>query len=155
MRAADQASATARLAGANPLPSADAPDADFRRWLGRSGPQRLGPLARIDLAAARANEEGLSGRHGAAAEPQRDPKEVVAAYRRARTIRRTAPPLAVGDLAFDGRDLLGLGLPPGPVFGRILERLLEWVLDDPGRNERTLLEAEARRIVDSGEVEGG
>jgi len=130
---------TARLASAEPLPAADSADADFRRWLGRCGPARLEPLARIDLAGARyAADSGTFGR---------DPGDVVRAWHRARGIRRMRPPLSVGDLAIGGRDLMRLGLKPGPVFGRLLERLLEGVLDDPARNERDLLEVDARRIL--------
>jgi tRNA nucleotidyltransferase (CCA-adding enzyme) len=53
----------------------------------------------------------------------------------------------VADLALDGRDLIGLGLRPGPRFGEILEALLRWVLDDPVRNDPELLLREARRLA--------
>jgi tRNA nucleotidyltransferase (CCA-adding enzyme) len=54
-------------------------------------------------------------------------------------------PLALSDLAVDGRDLLDeLGLPPGPVIGRLLERLLDSVVADPERNRRELLLPDAR-----------
>jgi hypothetical protein len=76
---------------------------------------------------------------------------------RLRAERRTRPPLAVEDLAINGRNLIGAGLKPGPRFGSILERLLERVLDDPSLNEpRVLMELveimEAQR--DEGEAEG-
>ena len=135
-----QTDETARLASADPLPGEGATTADVRRWLGRHGPTRLERLARIDLATARcAADSGASGR---------SPEDVVQAWHRARDIRRTRPPLAVGDLAFSGRDLKRLGFKPGPMFGVVLEQLLEWVLDEPARNESGLLEAEARRILD-------
>ena len=69
-------------------------------------------------------------------------------------MRSTAPPLAVGDLALDGRGLISLGLPPGPDFGRILDALLDWVLDDPGRNRRELLEAKALELAGSDPADG-
>jgi hypothetical protein len=61
--------------------------------------------------------------------------------------------LSVGDLALNGRDLIRLGLRPGPRFGRILEALLERVLDDPARNRREWLEAEALALAGAEEGE--
>jgi hypothetical protein len=50
----------------------------------------------------------------------------------------------VADLAVDGSDLIRSGLKPGPRFGRILDGLLERVLEDPSANRReTLLELAA------------
>jgi tRNA nucleotidyltransferase (CCA-adding enzyme) len=45
----------------------------------------------------------------------------------------------IGDLAVDGRDLIELGFAEGPEIGRVLRVLLDDVLDDPGRNERSTL----------------
>jgi tRNA nucleotidyltransferase (CCA-adding enzyme) len=129
-----QVDETARRAGAAPLPGAGAGEGEVRRWLARTGPERLAAVARLDLAAART----AGGDAGC-----REAAEVVAAWRRARAILRTRPPLRVGDLELDGRDLIGLGLRPGPAFGRILERLLDWVLEDPARNRKDLLEERA------------
>jgi tRNA nucleotidyltransferase/poly(A) polymerase len=54
-------------------------------------------------------------------------------------------PLVPGDLAVDGHDLQKeLGLTPGPLLGRLLERLLEAVVNDPARNLRATLLADAR-----------
>jgi tRNA nucleotidyltransferase (CCA-adding enzyme) len=136
-----QVNETALLAGAGPLPLPDAGEAVYRRWLSAAGPGRLAGLARLELARARAERRlGAPDRAG----------DVVASWRRARQARRGAPPLAVGDLALDGRGLIALGLRPGPGFGRILEALLEWVLEDPERNRRALLEA---RAIELAEVE--
>ena len=90
-------------------------------------------VARLDLATARA----LPG-------ADRSPSDVVEAWRAIRAELRTAPPLTVGDLEIDGRDLVRLGLKPGPVFRDVLEDLLDWVLEDPTRNtgEALLLRAE-------------
>ena len=49
-------------------------------------------------------------------------------------------PLTARQLAIRGDDLTeALAIPPGPVVGRLLGRLLETVLDDPQRNERSTL----------------
>jgi len=131
---------TALRCSAVPLPPPEAEDRDFRRWLSTYEPDRLSALARLDRAAARA-----VGRLGG---PDRT-EEIVASWRRARQVRAAAPPLAVGDLALDGRGLISLGLRPGPGFGRILDALLDWVLDDPGRNTRELLAERALELAES------
>ena len=103
-------------------------------------------VARLDLAAARI---------GCA---DRSSTQVVDAWRAMRTVLRSCPPLVVGDLAVDGRDLIALGLKPGPVFRDILQQLLDWVLGDPSRNERDALllraEAVARRLDTDRRSEG-
>jgi hypothetical protein len=53
--------------------------------------------------------------------------------------------LQIRELAVDGDDLMReLGLGPGPEVGRILDLLLQAVLDDPSRNERHTLLDRAR-----------
>ncbi len=130
----------AHRAGAVPLPDADAPEVEVRRWLARHGPARLGPVARLELARARAHAD-LGG------QPDRSPKAVVAAWRRARAVRRSRPPLTVGDLVIGGTELKRLGLRPGPHFGRILDGLLGRVLEEPELNRPEALLAEARRLA--------
>jgi tRNA nucleotidyltransferase (CCA-adding enzyme) len=140
-----QVDETAYRAGARALPDAGADASVFRRWLSTSGPERLAALARLDLARARAERTlGTSDRVGA----------LVASWRRAKAVRASAPPLAVGDLALDGRGLIKLGLRPGPHFGRILDALLDWVLEDPVRNQRDLLAERALELA-KGEPAGG
>ncbi|MEQ1857421.1 MAG: hypothetical protein ABL963_13260, partial [Longimicrobiales bacterium] len=133
-----QVDEAAYRASAAPLPDPDATNSAFRRWLSASGPDRLPALARLDLARARAERT-----RGGATRAE----SVVAAWRRAKRVRASAPPLAVGDLAIDGRTLIALGLKPGPHFGQILAALLDWVLDDPTRNQRGLLADRAQEIA--------
>lgn len=141
-----QVDETARRAAAPRLPGPGAMDPDVRRWLARVGRARLSAVARLDLAAARAGEEpgGCT------------PHEVVRAWRRARAVLAERPPLEVADLAIDGRDLIRLGLRPGPHFGRILDALLDWVLEDPDRNRTDLLQERALvEASDRPETNGG
>ncbi|HHW15665.1 MAG TPA: HD domain-containing protein, partial [Firmicutes bacterium] len=50
------------------------------------------------------------------------------------------PPVRRTDLAVTGRDLMKtFGLTPGPAVGRLLDRLLADVLEDPARNDRDTL----------------
>lgn len=59
--------------------------------------------------------------------------------------------LSVRDLAVSGGDLIReLDLRPSPLIGRILDQLLEQVLDDPSRNERGILLASARHLAELG-----
>jgi tRNA nucleotidyltransferase/poly(A) polymerase len=54
-------------------------------------------------------------------------------------------PLTLRELAVHGDDLTAaLDLAPGPVVGELLDHLLQWVLDDPSRNARTMLIDESR-----------
>lgn len=49
-------------------------------------------------------------------------------------------------LAVTGRDLMGAGIPAGPGLGRVLNSLLEIVLEDPEKNRKEWLLQEAVRI---------
>lgn len=52
------------------------------------------------------------------------------------------------DLAIGGRELMGLGIKPGPQIGSTLHQLLEEVLDDPEKNKaETLIRLAKERIV--------
>jgi tRNA nucleotidyltransferase/poly(A) polymerase len=131
---------TAYRAGAATLPPPGADPTEYRRWLSVTGRDRLPALARLELARARAERRlGMADRVDA----------VVASWRTARAVRRSAPPLAVADLALDGRGLIGLGLRPGPHFRRILDGLLDWVLEDPARNRSDLLAERALQLAAS------
>ncbi len=66
------------------------------------------------------------------------PQDVVRLYRRGTKIA-FRDPLAVGDLAIDGGDLMELGVPAGPTIGTTLRRLLEVVIEDPSKNQRDTL----------------
>jgi tRNA nucleotidyltransferase (CCA-adding enzyme) len=109
--------------------------AGVRHWLSRVGPDRA-PLL---LALWEADARHLGARSRAA----------LGALRRfrARALRvlRARPPLGTSDLALDGRAVMdALGVPPGRAVGLALGHLLDRVLDDPGRNTRSALEAELR-----------
>ena len=127
-----QVDRTLRMVSAPPLPAPGAPEADFRRWLSGVGRDVWPASARVELAVARTRQE-------LEVDPGGDPAAVVASWRKARRVRDAGPPLAVGDLALDGRGLIALGLRPGPRFGEILGALLDWVLEDPSRNQQDRL----------------
>ncbi len=109
-----------------------------RRWLARIGRLHVGSFLRI--ASARWHVEREAGSHV--------PSEasVRALHRR---MRRSAlrDPLQVADLHISGDDLRRLGIPAGPIYAKILQALLELVLEDPARNTPETLLAEVPRLA--------
>ena len=57
------------------------------------------------------------------------------------------PAYSVGDLALAGRDLIALGLKPGPAMGSILKTLLTEVQDEILPNTREALESRATELI--------
>ncbi|HET7632862.1 MAG TPA: CCA tRNA nucleotidyltransferase [Gemmatimonadaceae bacterium] len=113
------------------------PDAQVRRWVAAFGRLHLGGFFRI--ASAR---WAIAREHGAAPAAAR----VNALYRRAlRAAFRD--PVDLRDLAIDGDDLRRAGVPPGPRVGRVLQELLDWVLEDPARNTPAELMKRARALA--------
>jgi tRNA nucleotidyltransferase/poly(A) polymerase len=107
-------------------------DAAVRRFIRRVGPEQVD-----DLLALRELDNIGSGLPPGAGHLDEF---------RTRIERERDAPLALRDLAIDGDDLLAeLGGPPGPWLGRLLDRLLESVVRDPARNDRTRLLADARQ----------
>lgn len=108
-------------------------DAAVRRFIRRVGPDLL-----EDLYALRRADNVASG----AKEP---PSGGLDELRRRAADILTTDPMGQRQLAVDGNDLVAeLGLRPGPIVGRLLEELLEAVLDDPRLNRRDLLLDRAR-----------
>lgn len=125
------------------LLAGDLTDGRIRRWVAAVG--RVRTRAFLRLAAARWatwQAEGVPAPAGRA---------VISLFRRATAIA-FRDPIEVADLAVDGDDLRRAGFAPGPLLGKILQRLVDWVLDDPSRNRAEPLLARAREI--RGELEG-
>jgi hypothetical protein len=122
-----------------PRPGAAWPaaEADARRWLSAVTLARAPALLDLREAEARAL-------------PAARARAALARVRRLRSlvarVSSRRPPLATGDLALDGRSLMGiLGIPPGPEVGEALRHLLDLVLEDPDLNDRSHLADLARR----------
>lgn len=120
-------------------------DAAVRRFVRRVGLEQVAPL--LQLARADALAKG------------RPVDEELAALNelRARVQDSVAKGAAFGtrDLAIGGNDVMQtLGVRPGPIIGKVLERLLERVLEDPSLNRREallpLIESCARAAAQSG-----
>jgi tRNA nucleotidyltransferase (CCA-adding enzyme) len=56
--------------------------------------------------------------------------------------------LSSKELAIKGKDLIAAGIvAPGPKIGDLQDALVEWVIEDPSRNERDALMARARELA--------
>ena len=61
---------------------------------------------------------------------------------------RSNAAFTVKDLAIGGRDLMEMGVKPGPDLGMLLQRALDAVIDDEVPNERAALIALMERLID-------
>ena len=113
----------------------DVTDKGLRRLIRRVGPELI-----FDLLDLRRADVVAQGRGGRTDDVDRFEAEIRAELER-------KPPFSVRDLAIDGHDVMRLcGLSPGPAVGRILNALLEHVLDHPEENTRERLESLAREL---------
>jgi tRNA nucleotidyltransferase (CCA-adding enzyme) len=105
-------------------------DGTVRRFVNRVQAERISLLFAL-------READIVSR-GRGEDPECETREL-----RARIARVAAQDavLRVKDLAVDGADVMRvLGVAPGPQVGRVLNRLLERVLDDPALNQKQTLE---------------
>ena len=61
-------------------------------------------------------------------------------------IREEGQCYSIKDMKISGKDLIALGMPAGPGIGNILDKLLDEVLDDPGKNNREYLLKRAEEL---------
>jgi len=61
-------------------------------------------------------------------------------------IKETQQCLTIKELAVNGRDIISLGIENGKIIGEILQRLLEFVLDEPKNNVKEVLLAKAVQL---------
>lgn len=69
---------------------------------------------------------------------------------RVEDVLRRGDPFTLSALAVDGKALLGVGVRSGRELGRILSALLDWVLEDPTRNQPELLLEQVKRLRQTG-----
>jgi poly(A) polymerase/tRNA nucleotidyltransferase (CCA-adding enzyme) len=113
-------------------------DSAVRRFVRTIGTENLDDL----FAARRADTLGNGLRRSAAS------AELTELRRRIVGIIEKDTAFSVRDLDVDGESLKQtLGIGEGPAIGRILDALLEEVLEDPARNERSRLLARAGEIL--------
>jgi tRNA nucleotidyltransferase/poly(A) polymerase len=113
-------------------------DSTLRRWAAQAGRTDLADALRVGMATSLARQSPPQSSGSAAWRSM---------YRRAiRTAYRD--PVEIADLAVDGEDLMrDAGIAAGPLVGKTLRALRDWVLDDPTRNTRDALLARARDLT--------
>ncbi|MFW5897145.1 MAG: HD domain-containing protein, partial [Bacillota bacterium] len=109
-------------------------DSAIRRLINRVGLENIGDLVKVriaDRAGSGTKEKPLS-------------KGTMHLLNRIDRVLQEDAAFGLKDLAVDGTDVMRVaGLSSGPAVGRILETLLDEVLEDPSLNQRPILE---RRI---------
>ena len=113
-------------------------DATIRRWAATTRRTQLARFLRL----AESRWAAMRGAGLSAPAPAR----VASVYRRALSIAYRDP-IELADLAVDGEDLQHEGIARGPLLGKILRSLLEWVVEEPGRNSRDQLLARAASLA--------
>ena len=116
-------------------PPEGSPERAIRRLLGKLGEEDFFRLLALKRADALAHHPDYRGR---AADCERFEQL-------ARQLLEQQACFRLKDLALNGRDLLALGYPSGPLLGKVLKELLEAVLSGQLPNERKALLEEAKR----------
>lgn len=118
-------------------------DRERRAWMSATGSQHIPDIIRMWLAVQR-------GRLSSSPDTARDHGELSEVIRLIREDVRCRIPLRVGDLAIGGKDLMELGVRPGPVMGGVLRALLVEVWDRPSFNHPNRLRERAMQIIAEG-----
>lgn len=97
-----------------------------RRWLNEVTPARGRDALRLHIARRRGGPGG-----------GRDGTDLAESARRILEVMRRHDPVTLSDLAIDGNDIqTALGLSAGPEVGRLLQRCLEAVIENPELNQQ-------------------
>jgi tRNA nucleotidyltransferase (CCA-adding enzyme) len=113
-------------------------DAAVRRWIQRVGRERLADLYALNEADLRAK-----GREGPP-----DLEALTALKAHVERVLEAGAAFSTRDLAVNGNDLMReLGVAPGRILGDVLKELLDVAIQDPAKNTRDDLLAEARAIL--------
>ncbi len=100
------------------------------KWLGRLGPETFFQLLEIKRADGMGQAYELVKDRLAELEEMKSKAEEIIAQGQCVSLK---------DLAVNGRDVIAAGIAPGPEVGRVLDRLLEQVLNGEVSNEREVL----------------
>jgi tRNA nucleotidyltransferase (CCA-adding enzyme) len=103
-------------------------DAAVRRFISKVGEENIEALFQLRIADAISNPKTAF-----------QPKEIEVLQRRISEVREKDMALKVTDLAVKGEDIIEAGIPRGPEVGKVLNYLLEKVLDDPLLNTKEKL----------------
>lgn len=114
----------------------------IRRWLSRIGEERLRMLIDIKKADTLAQAPEYRGKKLDALDAAADLIDEVIEQRLCFSLK---------DLAVNGRDLMDAGITDGVQIGRMLNRLLEMVVDESAENDKEVLLHQAREIAEQKE----
>ena len=103
-------------------------DAAVRRFISRVGEENIDDLFQLRIADAASNPKTAF-----------EPREIEHLQRRISEVREKDMALKITDLAVTGEDIIALGIPRGPEVGKVLEYLLDQVLEDPLVNTKDKL----------------
>ena len=117
-------------------------DAAVRRFIVRAGEEHIPAL----FALRRADACAITGL-------KTEPAHLLEFGDRIKAVTAAKHAFSLKDLALNGKDLIALGIPAGPMTGVILKELLETVLDDPALNTRERLTEIAAAIFQARNVE--
>ncbi len=110
----------------------------MRRFIGKLGEERMRRLFEVKAADMAAQSDYRRAQRLAA---------LRAARERFEDLLAEPPAFTVKNLAINGRDLMAMGLPPGPGLGRVLNTLLAEVQDEQLANEPAALRARAQELA--------
>jgi poly(A) polymerase/tRNA nucleotidyltransferase (CCA-adding enzyme) len=111
-------------------------DPAIRRFVMKVGEEALEDLFKLRIADAGSNEKSNF-----------DENEIEVFSNRISEVRSKDMALKVGDLDIKGEDLIGIGIESGPIMGKVLYKLLDIVIEDPGMNNKDLLLQAAKSII--------
>jgi poly(A) polymerase/tRNA nucleotidyltransferase (CCA-adding enzyme) len=113
-------------------------DGAVRRFIRKVGLENIDNLFILRMA----DRKGNGARKGL-------PQPIERLKKRIEQVIEAENAFSVRDLDIDGNVIMSeLGLKPGPVIGKILNELLELVLDNPDLNKRDILLQHAREVLD-------
>ena len=102
----------------------------IRKWLGRLGPEAFFQLLEVKRADGMGQSYELVKDRLVQLEEIRAKSEEIIAQGQCFSLK---------DLAVNGQDVIAAGVAPGPEVGRVLEKLLEQVLNGEVQNEQDAL----------------
>jgi hypothetical protein len=103
-------------------------DAAIRRFISNVGEEYIDDLFKLRIADANANPKSTF-----------NPVEIEALQQRISEVRSKDMALKVTDLQINGNDLEGIGIKKGPEMGKVLNYLLEEVIEEPMNNTKERL----------------
>ncbi|MEI7579148.1 MAG: CCA tRNA nucleotidyltransferase [bacterium] len=111
-------------------------DAAIRRFINNIGGEDLiDDLFKLRIADAAANQKS-----------EFNTEELTALEARIGQVRAEDMALKITDLKINGIDLINIGIPEGPMIGKVLRELLEIILDEPRLNQFSELKPLAEKI---------